>query len=156
MTNVGVSPWNDDRVEALKKLWLEGKSCSEISREFKGVVSRNAVIGKLHRMGLSQPDRGLPPVGRDRPMRAPKVERTRYAKPPKPGPQKKVAVVFGAAPTVRGQQAPRHTPAPEPLTPTKTLMELGKDDCRWIIGERVGRVFCGRASTDCSPYCQTH
>ncbi len=44
--------WTDERVETLKKLWSDGLSCSQIAQEL-GSVSRNAVIGKVHRLGLS-------------------------------------------------------------------------------------------------------
>jgi GcrA cell cycle regulator len=44
--------WTDDRVEQLKKMWGEGKSASQIAKEL-GSVTRNAVIGKVHRLGLS-------------------------------------------------------------------------------------------------------
>ena len=44
--------WTDDRVEILKKMWGEGKSASQIAKELGG-VTRNAVIGKVHRLGLS-------------------------------------------------------------------------------------------------------
>ena len=43
--------WTDDRVEILKKLWVEGQSASQIAKELGG-VTRNAVIGKVHRLGL--------------------------------------------------------------------------------------------------------
>jgi GcrA cell cycle regulator len=44
--------WTDDRVEILKKMWGEGQSASQIAKELGG-VTRNAVIGKVHRLGLS-------------------------------------------------------------------------------------------------------
>src|SRR5205085_10182830 len=44
--------WNDERVELLKKLWSEGLSASQIAGRLGG-VTRNAVIGKVHRLGLS-------------------------------------------------------------------------------------------------------
>ena len=44
--------WTDERVEILKKMWGEGKSASQIAKELGG-VTRNAVIGKVHRLGLS-------------------------------------------------------------------------------------------------------
>ncbi len=44
--------WTDDRVETLKKMWGEGQSASQIAKELGG-VTRNAVIGKVHRLGLS-------------------------------------------------------------------------------------------------------
>ena len=50
--------WNDERVELLKRLWSEGLSASQIASELGG-ITRNAVIGKVHRLGLS--GRGLCP-----------------------------------------------------------------------------------------------
>ena len=44
--------WTDERVELLKKLWLEGLAASQIAKQLGG-VTRNAVIGKVHRLGLS-------------------------------------------------------------------------------------------------------
>ena len=44
--------WTDERVAALKKLWLDGLSASQIAKQLGG-VTRNAVIGKVHRLGLS-------------------------------------------------------------------------------------------------------
>ena len=44
--------WSDDRVEQLKTLWTEGLSASQIARALGG-VTRNAVIGKVHRLGLA-------------------------------------------------------------------------------------------------------
>ena len=44
--------WTDDRVETLKRMWAEGQSASQIAKELGG-VTRNAVIGKVHRLGLS-------------------------------------------------------------------------------------------------------
>ena len=44
--------WTDERVETLKRMWNEGQSASQIAKELGG-VTRNAVIGKVHRLGLS-------------------------------------------------------------------------------------------------------
>ena len=45
--------WTDERVETLRKLWLDGKSASQIAAELSNGITRNAVIGKVHRLGLS-------------------------------------------------------------------------------------------------------
>ena len=47
--------WSDERVAVLKKMWLEGNSASEIAKVL-GNITRNAVIGKVHRLGLSNRD----------------------------------------------------------------------------------------------------
>ncbi|WP_138934510.1 GcrA family cell cycle regulator [Roseovarius arcticus] len=49
--------WSDERVETLKKMWGEGQSASQIAKELGG-VTRNAVIGKVHRLGLSNRNGG--------------------------------------------------------------------------------------------------
>ena len=49
--------WTDERVETLKTMWGEGKSASQIAKELGG-VTRNAVIGKVHRLGLSNRNGG--------------------------------------------------------------------------------------------------
>jgi len=45
-------PWSDDRITTLSKLWQDGLSASQIAKQLGG-VTRNAVIGKIHRLGLS-------------------------------------------------------------------------------------------------------
>ncbi|KAA9007990.1 GcrA family cell cycle regulator [Histidinibacterium aquaticum] len=91
--------WTDERVELLKKMWSEGQSASQIAKELGG-VTRNAVIGKVHRLGLS--NRTAP--GAAEPAAAPAEE---------PAPQAAPA----AAPASRARPAPaRPAPAPEPET----------------------------------------
>ena len=80
--------WTEDRVGALKKLWLEGQSASQIAKTLGGGVTRNAVIGKVHRLGLSgraapsQPARTtFRAAARPRPA-APAPVRTYSSRPP--------------------------------------------------------------------------
>src|SRR3954467_1747538 len=68
--------WTDERVELLKKLWQEGLSASQIAGELGG-VTRNAVIGKVHPLGLSGPGQPTPQIKRPRPARPPAIRRTR-------------------------------------------------------------------------------
>ncbi|MFC3265598.1 GcrA family cell cycle regulator, partial [Camelimonas abortus] len=60
------SGWTDERVELLKKLWSEGLSASQIATAMGG-VTRNAVIGKVHRLGLS--GRARTPAGAQKPRK---------------------------------------------------------------------------------------
>ena len=46
--------WTDERVELLRKLWNEGLSASQVAAELGTGVTRNAVIGKIHRLGLAE------------------------------------------------------------------------------------------------------
>ena len=54
--------WSDERVAVLKKMWLDGNSASEIAKEL-GNITRNAVIGKVHRLGLSNRDTNVSKKG---------------------------------------------------------------------------------------------
>ena len=54
--------WSDERVAILKKMWLDGNSASEIAKEL-GNITRNAVIGKVHRLGLSNRDTNISNTG---------------------------------------------------------------------------------------------
>jgi GcrA cell cycle regulator len=73
-----VLTWSDDRVEQLKKLWEAGLSASQIAAEL-GNVTRNAVIGKVHRLGLSgrakSPSTAAPRQRKARPAQMVRVSR---------------------------------------------------------------------------------
>ena len=140
--------WTEDRVGALKKLWLEGQSASQIAKQLGGGVTRNAVIGKVHRLGLSgraapsQPARATFRPSRPRPAapptQAPSAPRRIEAVQPRP-----------AAPTV---------PAPMPDLPgTATVMTLGAHMCKWPIGDPSSTEFsfCGRRASE-GVYCVEH
>lgn len=101
--------WTDERVETLKKMWAEGQSASQIAKELGG-VTRNAVIGKVHRLGLSnrvgpngsaEEEAEESPVAAAAPAPAPKP-----VDPPRPAAEPPRAAA--AAPV----EPPRPTPAP--------------------------------------------
>ncbi|WP_324807443.1 GcrA family cell cycle regulator [Sphingomonas sp. LY29] len=103
--------WTDERIERLKKMWTEGSTASQIADDLGG-VSRNAVIGKAHRLGLeSRPS----PVkaGEEKEKKAAAKAAPAAPKPasPKPAPAPKAAPV--AAETV----APAPAPKPERSSP---------------------------------------
>src|SRR5260370_41291930 len=87
-----VLTWSDDRVEQLKKLWESGLSASQIAAEL-GSVTRNAVIGKVHRLGLSgrakSPSSAAPRPRKARPahhdIRGPRSPGNTPLAPPFPG-----------------------------------------------------------------------
>ena len=70
--------WTDERVELLKKLWIDGLSASQIASELGG-VTRNAVIGKVHRLSLS--GRAKTPSAPTARARKPAVATSRTASP---------------------------------------------------------------------------
>jgi GcrA cell cycle regulator len=154
--------WTDERVEMLRKLWNEGLSASQVAAEIGAGITRNAVIGKIHRLGLSQ--RAKTPV----------AARPRVAKPPR-APQAPVRTTGGGggAPSVVGNVAlalaPRMLPTPDerpqeevviPLTERVTIMELREAMCRWPIGDPTSPEFrfCGARAPGAggSPYCGFH
>lgn len=107
--------WTDERVELLKKMWNEGHSASQIAKELGG-VTRNAVIGKVHRLGLSNRNGPEADATADAKPKA-------AAEPPKaaPEPTPEPVIEAPAAPVVdlaqakaeRASQA-REAAAPEP------------------------------------------
>lgn len=104
--------WTDERVETLKRMWAEGQSASQIAKELGG-VTRNAVIGKVHRLGLSNRAGGTPAATT---AKAPAKEKPAKAsaKPARAQAKKQTA----ADPEPEAEEAPAaaaETPAPAPV-----------------------------------------
>ena len=99
-----MTAWKDERVEALKQLWVDGYSASQIAGRLGG-TTRNAVVAKVHRLGLA----GRATLGRSGPRRAaPRPQRTSAPLPATPLPP----------------------PAPEDV-PTVSLQDATDSACRW-------------------------
>jgi GcrA cell cycle regulator len=144
--------WTDERVELLKKLWADGLSASQIAAELGG-VTRNAVIGKVHRLGLA---------GRA------KAPSSAAPRPRKARAHPHMLRVGRAA--IRGNTALAHAyelevePEPElvdnviPMGQRRTLLELNEDTCRWPIGDpgQADFFFCGGQPVAGLPYCAYH
>ncbi|WP_323036274.1 GcrA family cell cycle regulator [Pararhodobacter sp.] len=113
--------WTDDRVELLKTMWAEGKSASQIAKEL-GSVTRNAVIGKVHRLGLSS--RGTDSSGKAEvkaAAEAPAAAAPAKAEAPAPKPAPKAPEAEPAAPEpapAPQAAAPVSTREPAPAAPT--------------------------------------
>jgi GcrA cell cycle regulator len=140
--------WTDERVAVLKKLWLDGLSASQIAKQLGG-VTRNAVIGKVHRLGLS---------GRAAPSQ-PSRPLYRSQRPARP------AASAAAQPRrVETAVSVRPQPAPQPLVAyaeeagTATVLTLGAHMCKWPIGDPGSDAFsfCGRRNQSEGPYCVEH
>ena len=144
--------WTDERVETLKKLWADGLSASQIATELGG-ITRNAVIGKVHRLGLS---------GR---AKSPSSAAPRPRKPRSASHMLRVS-----RSSMRGNTALAHAyeldieAEPEPidnvipLGQRRSLLELTEDTCRWPIGDpgTADFFFCGGAAVTSLPYCAYH
>ena len=137
--------WTEERVETLKKLWLDGLSASQIAKHLGG-VTRNAVIGKVHRLGLS---------GRAAPSQ-PARQVYKAPRPPRP-------VVASQPVTRRSLEAVPAAPQPRAITyveepGTATVLTLGAHMCKWPIGDPStdNFTFCGRRAGSDGPYCVEH
>ncbi|WP_108836288.1 GcrA family cell cycle regulator [Tateyamaria sp. Alg231-49] len=173
--------WTDERVEVLKKMWGEGQSASQIAKELGG-VTRNAVIGKVHRLGLSnRAGSGATPAKTEAKAKpaAPKAE----AKPKQPQPKTEPAIKPVPAGEARPNLPARKQiiPAGQPLPPQPSaneispealakvnevekkskkisLMELTERTCKWPVGDPAtdNFWFCGLPVQQGKPYCEAH
>ena len=167
--------WTDERVDVLKKMWGEGQSASVIAKELGG-VTRNAVIGKVHRLGLSNrvTSTTAKPAAKDKAKAGMKAKPAVPAAPPKPilAPE----TVRITPPAVRkiipaGQPLPPQPSAneisPEALAKVSevektakriSLMELTEKTCKWPVGDPATDDFwfCGLPVKTGKPYCEAH
>ncbi|RVT85844.1 GcrA cell cycle regulator [Rhodobacteraceae bacterium CCMM004] len=175
--------WTDERVEMLKKMWIEGQSASQIAKTLGG-VTRNAVIGKVHRLGLSnRAGSGTKDdSAAEAPSAAPAQPTAAAAETAAPAPEP-AAAAPQAAPTpapvtpLRKQIIPAGQPlppqpsaneiSPEALATVRevektakriSLMELTERTCKWPIGDPATEDFwfCGLAVKQGKPYCEAH
>ncbi|NSY38316.1 GcrA family cell cycle regulator [Leisingera sp. ANG59] len=126
--------WTDERVELLKKMWGEGQSASQIAKELGG-VTRNAVIGKVHRLGLSNRNSGGAKAAepKEKPAAAPAAAAPKPAAAAKPKPQPKTEPARPAAAQPAGDAKPatparrQIIPAGQPLPPQPSANEISPE-----------------------------
>jgi GcrA cell cycle regulator len=154
--------WTDERVELLKKLWIDGLSASQIAGELGG-VTRNAVIGKVHRLGLSgrakSPSSSSAPRAR-KPAPRPTVPRTTASSPSMGG---SVRGNTALAPQMREEVA--YMPVIHiqedvvvPMSRRVSIMELRESMCKWPMGDPQSSefVYCGADCGFGKTYCTHH
>ena len=148
--------WTEDRVEVLTKLWAEGLSASQIAKQLGG-VTRNAVIGKVHRLGLS--GRAKPSRPATRRAAKPTKARTSSAKPRAARAKPKLPSI----PKIRS--ATQSTPLPPPVEAKPlpngeyaNILTIRDHMCKWPIGDPSSSDFrfCGRKIKESEPYCEAH
>lgn len=145
--------WTDDRVEQLKKLWMDGLSASQIAQELGG-ITRNAVIGKVHRLGMSGRAKSPSHVSANRQKR---VQRQSFAKPARPAQQR--LPVEGRPRPAETAFSPRVEEALVAPVPLKLeLTQLTERTCKWPLGDPAlpDFHFCGHGSAETGPYCAYH
>jgi GcrA cell cycle regulator len=171
--------WTDERVEMLKKMWGEGQSASQIAKELGG-VTRNAVIGKVHRLGLSnRAATTAKPETKVKTAPKPEVKPKAPPKQEEPAPAEKAEAPVAAPKPLPARKA--IIPAGQPLPPQPSaneispealakvseiekkakrisLMELTERTCKWPVGDPATEHFwfCGLPVQTGKPYCEAH
>ncbi|MBD3662317.1 GcrA family cell cycle regulator [Sulfitobacter aestuariivivens] len=171
--------WTDDRVETLKKMWGEGQSASQIAKELGG-VTRNAVIGKVHRLGLSnRATSGGSAKAEAKPKAAAKAAPKAKAEPKTESAEPKTEAAAPPRSTLPARK--QIIPAGQPLPPQPSaneispealakvnevekkakkisLMELTERTCKWPVGDPATEKFwfCGLPVQQGKPYCEAH
>jgi GcrA cell cycle regulator len=161
--------WTEQRIEVLRKLWGQGQTASQIAAILGG-ITRNAVIGKAHRLGLTgrpspiKREAGASPQPRRR-AAAPVARRLPGAGQPgaihgQPLPQTHVSAAQHA-PTQRAEAhepVTREAPPPAPKTSTRVAAHVGSKTCSWPMGDpkQPGFHFCGEPAEAGKPYCAHH
>lgn len=164
--------WTDERVDVLKKLWMEGLSASQIAGELGQGVTRNAVIGKVHRLKLSGRAKPATSAARSRPANRPSRRVSSSSSASNMGAIRRRSSV-GAAPATMGATALKQSEAIDtelyvapaqvqeifiPVGERIGLLGLNEQTCKWPIGDPLNSDFhfCGQNSLENKPYCEFH
>ena len=131
--------WNDEKVAKLKELWGKGNTASQIA-EIIGGITRNAVIGKAHRLNLSAKIKTRSTASNQNP-------KSNNLEP-------KINSIKGRRSRFKSLLIEKDF---EPENP-KQLEELNEDLCKWPIGhpDEKSFYFCGRTSLKDFSYCKLH
>lgn len=141
--------WTEQRVEDLKRLWADGLSASQIAAEL-GSVTRNGVIGKIHRLNLQGRIKRAP---RPRAPRQARLSASSFRRP-------SIHSLFNTAITPTGMTAEPvvETEIVIPFAQRKTLMQLNDKTCHWPVGDPASPDFfyCGGETYADLSYCVFH
>lgn len=144
--NQSNTPWTDERINTLRTDYAEGYSCAQIAIRIGDGITRNSVIGKVHRLGLEKPDNIKRKVGARAPREAkPRTQasRQRYI----PGTTRFYEAVSNPA------EIKLRCVEIEPRG--LTLLGLEPGDCRYPYGDETV-TFCGHPKQAGSQYCTPH
>lgn len=156
--------WTDERVERLKKLWSEGLSASQIAAQLGG-VSRNAVIGKVHRLNLpgrakaggatsARSQKRVTMPAQSRPAAFAPRTITRTVTRPAGATMLKEEVDIEAL----EEMVVSSSNVVVPIFKRVPLIKLTERTCKWPLGDPLKDdfCFCGNDSPDNTPYCTYH
>lgn len=153
--------WTEERIAKLKQGWESGMTATQIAEMLGEGVTRNAVIGKAHRLGLES--RPSPVKSTDAaPSAAPPSPPRAAAAPPPASPPPQAAPPAPAPVSHAVDPIPQPRPVAKPAKGGKqartTLLELNEKVCKWPIGhpDDADFHFCGKPSNAGFPYCNDH
>jgi len=150
--------WTDERVELLRQLWLDGRSASQISAQLGHGVTRNAVIGKVHRLGLA--GRAKAPTSTASPPRAASAPRM-SARPASSSVRTAVrgatALALASEPALDTRPVFQEEDVVIPMSLRVSIIDLKEAMCRWPLGDPTSSDFryCGSPAAN-GPYCAHH
>lgn len=148
------SPWNDERIAQLKALWAAGLSAAQIADELGLGISRNAVLGKVHRLRLKLALTRSPNLKK----RAPR-EQLRVDPMPTVAVRSKAKSRTKAGKCAKLPKLPRQALPKEPAIAVEPLhiafADLAPSHCRWPLGDGPF-TFCGHRRLPDSSYCAHH
>ncbi len=141
---MSIETWTAERIEQLRNFVVTGLTCSQIAAEIG--VTRNAVIGKIHRLGLS-PAR---PAGAPARSCPPRDRHPRHS-------QRRLLHLIGAAAPALADDATAE-PAPIDSTQRCSLLDIAQGKCHWPIGDphAADFAFCGNEAVAGFSYCAGH
>jgi GcrA cell cycle regulator len=150
--------WTDEIVEQLKQHWIDGKSASQIASLLGNGVTRNAVIGKVHRLGLAGRARA-PSATIPRPRRLAPAHRVAGPRLGSSAPRimRGATALALATETLPELEEPEFESVVVPMSLRVTIVELKESMCRWPLGDPATSEFryCG-SPTASGPYCAYH
>jgi GcrA cell cycle regulator len=154
--------WTDERVELLRKLWSEGLSASQIAAQL-GSVTRNAVIGKVHRLKLSSRGRTTAAAPRQKKVSS-SAGGSKSAGGRAPSVTRSITTSIGATALQAQfdvQPVVRYRPAENVVVPISRrlqLVQLSERTCKWPNGDPLTEEFsfCGNDTAETGPYCTYH
>ncbi|MEQ1941986.1 GcrA family cell cycle regulator [Mesorhizobium sp. VNQ89] len=153
--------WTDERVELLRKLWSEGLSASQIAAQL-GSVTRNAVIGKVHRLKLSSRGRTTAAPARQKKATTGSVATKSVTRSTTVTRTVTIGATalqtqFDAEPVARYQVRPTENVV-VPISRRLQLVQLSERTCKWPNGDPLTEdfSFCGNDAAESGPYCGYH
>ncbi len=152
--------WTDEKVEQLKQHWMEGKSASQIATLLGHGLTRNAIIGKVHRLGLAGRAKSPSAVSSHLRQSTHQTSVHRSAAPRAAPPPRMVrgATALAVAPQPLAEAEPETFESVVlPMSLRVTIVELKEAMCRWPLGDPTSPDFryCGSPSVS-GPYCAHH